>query len=113
MPDRVLVTGATGFVGSHLAQAFVEAGGYEVRVGARASSNERWISSLDTERVLLDLDGSAEDLSRAVHNVDVVVHAAGITRARRPEQSSSLGGRCLPSGCGCRSRSSSACWRAR
>jgi nucleoside-diphosphate-sugar epimerase len=83
MPDRVLVTGATGFVGSHIAQAFVEAG-YEVRVGSRASSNERWISSLDTERVPLDLDGSAEDLSRAVHNVDVVVHAAGITRARRP-----------------------------
>ena len=83
MPDRVLVTGATGFVGSHIAEAFVEAG-YEVRVGARASSNERWISSLDTERVALDLDGSAEDLSRAVHNVDVVVHAAGITRARRP-----------------------------
>ena len=83
MPDRVLVTGATGFVGSHIAEAFVEAG-YEVRVGARASSNERWISSLDTERVPLDLDGSAEDLSRAVHNVDVVVHAAGITRARRP-----------------------------
>jgi nucleoside-diphosphate-sugar epimerase len=83
MPDRVLVTGATGFVGSHIAQAFVEAG-YEVRVGARASSNERWISGLDTERVPLDLDGSVEDLSRAVHNVDVVVHAAGITRARRP-----------------------------
>ena len=83
MPDRVLVTGATGFVGSHIAEAFVAAG-YEVRVGARASSNERWISSLDTERVALDLDGSAEDLSRAVHNVDVVVHAAGITRARRP-----------------------------
>ena len=34
MPDRVLVTGATGFVGSHIAQAFVEAG-YEVR-SARA-----------------------------------------------------------------------------
>jgi nucleoside-diphosphate-sugar epimerase len=83
MPDRVLVTGATGFVGSHIAQAFVEAG-YEVRVGSRASSNERWISGLDTERVPLDLDGSAEDLSRALHNVDVVVHAAGITRARRP-----------------------------
>jgi nucleoside-diphosphate-sugar epimerase len=83
MSDRVLVTGATGFVGSHIAQAFVEAG-YEVRVGARASSNERWISGLDTERVPLDLDGSAEDLSRAVQNVDVVVHAAGITRAGRP-----------------------------
>jgi nucleoside-diphosphate-sugar epimerase len=84
MPDRVLVTGATGFVGSHVAQAFVEAG-YEVRVGARASSNARWISSLDTERVPLDVRGKPEDISRAVENVDVVVHAAGITRARRAE----------------------------
>jgi nucleoside-diphosphate-sugar epimerase len=84
MPDRVLVTGATGFVGSHVAQAFVEAG-YEVRVGARASSNARWISGLDTERVPLDVRGKLEDISRAVENVDVVVHAAGITRARRAE----------------------------
>ena len=84
MPDRVLVTGATGFVGSHVAQAFVEAG-YEVRVGARASSNLRWISSVDTERVPLDVRGDPEDISRAVENVDVVVHAAGITRARRPQ----------------------------
>jgi nucleoside-diphosphate-sugar epimerase len=84
MPDRVLVTGATGFVGSHVAQAFVEAG-YEVRVGARASSNARWISGLDTERVPLDVRGKPEDISRAVENVDVVVHAAGITRSRRAE----------------------------
>jgi nucleoside-diphosphate-sugar epimerase len=80
--DRVLVTGATGFVGSHVAEAFAEAG-YEVRVGARASSDLRWISDLDTERVPLDLRGRPEDFSRAVENVDIVVHAAGITRARR------------------------------
>jgi nucleoside-diphosphate-sugar epimerase len=84
MPDRVLVTGATGFVGSHAAQAFVEAG-YEVRVGARASSDLRWISSLDAERVPLDVRGNPEEISRAVENVDFVVHAAGITRARRSE----------------------------
>jgi nucleoside-diphosphate-sugar epimerase len=84
MPDRVLVTGATGFVGSHVAQALVEAG-YEVRLGVRASSDPRWISDLQAERVTLDLGGSAEDISRAVRNVDTVVHAAGITRARRAE----------------------------
>jgi nucleoside-diphosphate-sugar epimerase len=84
VPDRVLVTGATGFVGSHVAQALVEAG-YEVRCGARASSNARWISDLDTEHVPLDVRGKPEDISRAVENVDVVVHAAGITRAGRSE----------------------------
>jgi nucleoside-diphosphate-sugar epimerase len=84
VPERVLVTGATGFVGSHVAEAFVQAG-YEVRVGARASSDLRWISTLDAERVTLDLRGDPKDLGRAVQNADVIIHAAGITRARRAE----------------------------
>jgi nucleoside-diphosphate-sugar epimerase len=81
---RVLVTGATGFVGSHIARTFAEAG-YEVRCGVRASSDLRWIEELDAERVPLDMTGGTEDLSRAVENTDLVVHAAGITRARRAE----------------------------
>jgi nucleoside-diphosphate-sugar epimerase len=81
MPERVLVTGATGFVGSHVAQAFVEAG-YEVRCGLRASSDPRWISDLAVELVPLDL-ARPRDLHQAVEDVDVVVHAAGITKARR------------------------------
>jgi nucleoside-diphosphate-sugar epimerase len=81
MPERVLVTGATGFVGSHVAQAFVEAG-YEVRCGLRASSDPRWISDLAVELVPLDL-ARPKDPPQAVQNVDVIVHAAGITKARR------------------------------
>jgi nucleoside-diphosphate-sugar epimerase len=84
VPDRVLVTGATGFVGSHIARAFVEAG-YEVRCGARASSSTRWISGLPVERVPLELVGRVQGFATAVENVDLVVHAAGITRARREE----------------------------
>ena len=80
----MLLTGATGFVGSHVARALVDAG-YEVRCGVRASSSMRWISDLPVERAQLDLGGRPEDLSRAVKNVDLVVHAAGITRARRVE----------------------------
>jgi nucleoside-diphosphate-sugar epimerase len=82
MTERVLVTGATGFVGSHVAEAFVEAG-YEVRCSVRTSSNTRWIDSLAVERVNLDL-ARPQDLPRALEDVDVVVHAAGVTRARRP-----------------------------
>jgi nucleoside-diphosphate-sugar epimerase len=84
VPERVLVTGATGFVGSHIARAFVEAG-YEVLCGVRATSDLRWISDLPIECVPLDLSGRSEDLPRAVENADLVVHAAGITRARREE----------------------------
>ena len=79
---RALVTGATGFVGSHLARAFVEAG-YEVRCGTRASSSMRWLSGLEVERVQLDMTGRAEDFASAVQNTDLIIHAAGITRARR------------------------------
>src|SRR5919199_3667969 len=81
MPDRVLVTGATGFVGSHIAEIFVEAG-YEVRCGLRARSNPRWISDLPVARVPLDLT-QPEDLPQAVKDIDVVVHAAGTVKARR------------------------------
>ena len=80
MPERVLITGASGFVGSHIAQTFAEAG-YEVRCGVRASSSERWIP--DLERIPLDMTGQTKEFSRAVEDADLVVHAAGITRARR------------------------------
>jgi nucleoside-diphosphate-sugar epimerase len=80
MPDRVLVTGATGFVGSHIARAFVEAG-YEVQCGLRVSSDPSWISDLPVRRVTLDLARPA-DLPRTVQNLDVLVHAAGIVKAR-------------------------------
>ncbi len=84
MPDRVLLTGATGFVGSHIAKVLVEAG-YDVLCGVRASSDPRWVTGLPVERVPLDLRAGVEDLFRTLENTDLVVHAAGITRASRAE----------------------------
>jgi nucleoside-diphosphate-sugar epimerase len=81
--ERVFITGATGFVGSHLAETFVEAG-YRVRCSFRATSDTRWISNLPVELVPLNLAGS-EEFNGALKGVDVVVHAAGITRARQEE----------------------------
>jgi nucleoside-diphosphate-sugar epimerase len=84
VPDRVLLTGATGFVGSHIAQVLVEAG-YDVLCGVRASSDPRWVCGLPVERVPLDLKAGVGDLSRTLENVDLVVHAAGVTRASREQ----------------------------
>jgi nucleoside-diphosphate-sugar epimerase len=81
--ERVLVTGATGFVGSHVARAFAGAG-YKVRCTARATSDTRSLEGLAAELVTLDL-GQPETLVRAVGDVQIVVHAAGITRARRDD----------------------------
>lgn len=81
---RILVTGATGFLGSHITEDLVRRG-HRVRVGVRATSDLRWIDGLDAERVVADL-GNPDDLERLVANVDAVVHGAGITRARRQEE---------------------------
>lgn len=83
MSPRALITGATGFVGSHVAESFVEAG-HEVLCGVRATSDLRWISHLPVEIVPLDLQ-DPQNLSAAVENVGVVVHAAGLTRALKPD----------------------------
>ena len=78
------MTGATGFVGSHLAEALVEKG-YEVYCLVRPTSDPRWLQGLDVRLVY----GSVTDeqsLAAAVREKDYVFHAAGLTKARNPSQ---------------------------
>ncbi|CAN5752926.1 NAD(P)-dependent oxidoreductase [soil metagenome] len=99
MTGRVLITGATGFVGSHITETLLQAG-YEVVCGARDPNRPRWLSGLSVEIVHLDLDRPA-NLQSTLEGVDTVVHAAGITRARRPadyERVNAVGTRRLASG---------------
>jgi nucleoside-diphosphate-sugar epimerase len=76
----VLLTGATGFLGSHVADALV-AEGWTVRCTVRKTSNLRWIEPLPVDRVTADLR-SASELAAALEGVDIVVHSAGLTRAK-------------------------------
>jgi len=76
----VLITGATGFLGSHVADALV-AEGWTVRCTVRKTSNLRWLESLPVDRVTADVR-SPQELAAALEGVDVVVHSAGLTRAR-------------------------------
>jgi dihydroflavonol-4-reductase len=75
---RVLVTGATGFTGSHLARRLVECGD-EVRALIRAPERHQDLRDDGIGVVEGDLrDGAA--LERAVSGVDVVYHVAAVYR---------------------------------
>src|ERR1700733_3495062 len=69
-----LVTGATGFVGRHVARQLVAAGA-SVRVLVRATSNLAVLEALPVERVEGDLRDGAS-LDRAMQGVHCVCHAA-------------------------------------
>lgn len=77
--DTVLVTGATGFVGSRIAAAYA-ATDCELRCTVRASSDTRWVDDLRAELVQADVT-DPDSLEEAVDGVDLVVHGAGVTSA--------------------------------
>jgi dihydroflavonol-4-reductase len=71
---KALVTGATGFVGSHVARVLAEKGA-ELRVLVRSSSNLKNIEGLKAERVVGDLR-DADSLEKAMSGCDAVFHVA-------------------------------------
>src|ERR1700722_7564058 len=79
----VFLTGATGFVGSHVARALA-AQGAELRLLIRSSSDLRNIQELPAERVTGDLREAAS-LKKAVAGCDVVVHVAADYRLWVPD----------------------------
>jgi dihydroflavonol-4-reductase len=80
------LTGATGFVGSHVARALA-AQGADLRLLVRFSSDLRNIQELQAERVVGDLRDAAS-LKKAVAGCDVVFHVAADYRlwVRDPEE---------------------------
>lgn len=81
-----LVTGASGFIGGHVARALVERG-ERVRVLVRASSDLRGIADLNVERVTGDLR-DRPSLERAASGCDAIYHVAADYRlwVRDPEE---------------------------
>ncbi|MFP4056139.1 MAG: NAD-dependent epimerase/dehydratase family protein [Candidatus Brocadiia bacterium] len=74
------MTGATGFVGSHLVERLCREG-VEVACLVRPTSRLAWLEGLEVETRTAPLE-EADALAEAVAGADVVFHAAGLTRAR-------------------------------
>jgi NAD dependent epimerase/dehydratase len=80
--NRVLITGAAGFIGSHLTEACVAAG-YDVTVLVRYNSRgtRGWLDGLEATRSVRVLAGDIRDsdmVDRAVRGMDTVFHLAAL-----------------------------------
>lgn len=81
---NVLVTGANGFVGSHVAREFSRAG-HAVTAYVRPSSDARF---LDPRRVRIERGAleDAEELARRFSGFDAVVHVAALAADWGPDE---------------------------
>lgn len=78
-----LVTGATGFIGSHITRKLVERGEH-VKILLRKSSQTKNIDDIDVERVygdVLDIDS----INEAVKGCDTIYHTAGVASFRKED----------------------------
>lgn len=83
---RLLITGATGFIGYHLVEKAVSAG-FKVFATRRASSAIAHLKPFDIEFITVDLE-DREALTTAIrdHKIEYIVHNAGLTKALNPDE---------------------------
>ena len=72
---KILLTGATGFLGSHLAKAFVNSG-YEVHAIVRKSSNFKRLENIIKDIKFYFMDSDIDKTLEAGGGYNVVVHTA-------------------------------------
>lgn len=81
---NILVTGATGFIGSHLCRALTHAG-HRVTALVRPSSNRSILRDLATKFAVGDLFES-DSLLKAMNGIEVVYHCGGmVARWAKPQ----------------------------
>jgi len=81
---KVLITGASGFLGSHLCKRAVREG-HEVRVLCRPTSSLSRLSECNVEKVFGDIT-DIDSLRRAVKDCEYVIHAAANVSYWRGEE---------------------------
>lgn len=81
--QRVAVTGASGFLGSHLCDVLLEAG-HRVRAAHRPTSNLRWLKDKPLRLMPVDLADPAS-LDTFLDGCQAVIHNAGVVMATAAE----------------------------
>lgn len=87
-PPSILITGASGFVGSHLVETAIDHG-FETWAAVRKNSSTRYLNDKRTKIISLDLNDSKTLYQQIIKNKpqgwDYIIHAAGATKALRQE----------------------------
>lgn len=84
---KILVTGASGFIGSFIVEHALELG-FDVWAGVRPTSSKSWLTNPKIHFIYLDLFDEAKlqytllKFRKEESSWDYVVHAAGITKAK-------------------------------
>lgn len=87
---KILITGASGFIGSFLCEEALKQG-METWAGMREHSSKRWLQQKDLKFAVLDMTDTGRlrqqlmECKETVDKWDVIVHAAGATKCLRRE----------------------------
>lgn len=76
---NILLTGATGFIGSHILDSLIEKN-YNVRCLVRKNSNTRWLDNKNTKIVVTDFI-NYDLIKNELADIDIIIHVAGIIAA--------------------------------
>lgn len=82
MKKKAFITGATGFIGSHLAEKLIEKD-YEVTCLVRRTSNLRWLEKLPVKYHTGEISDK-DSVLEGVRRQDYIFHLAGLTKAIKP-----------------------------
>lgn len=82
MAEKILITGASGFIGGYLVDKALELG-FDTYAGIRKSSNTEYLQDERIKFCYLDYEDLNDLSSQLVHHkFDYIIHNAGITKAK-------------------------------
>ena len=76
---KIGITGASGFIGSHLLEFLVNSG-HEITCLLRNTTNSRWVEHVNFNRIAGDLN-NIDGLREFVSSNDIIFHCAGKTKS--------------------------------